>query len=192
VRRGSGSHGRGTGGRGYDARPELDDVGWTTLLDNLDRIDARAAERGVVATLHPHAGTVVETSDDLQRVLAGCAVSLCVDTGHLLIGGTDPVTLIRDYVDRVAHVHLKDVDAALAQQVIAGSVTFTAAVRAGIFCPLGRGDIDIARIVATLDAHGYGGWYVLEQDVMLDGEPSGDGPIADVARSIDFLAGLRG
>lgn len=180
----------GTGMRGYDSRPELDDLGWKTLLDNLDRIDAHAAARGVVATVHPHAGTMVETTEDVQRVLTGCAVGLCVDTGHLLIGGTDPVTLTRDHAERVAHVHLKDVDAALAQQVTDGTMTFAAAVRAGIFCPLGRGDVDIASMVATLDAHGYDGWYVLEQDVMLDGNPPGEGPIADVGLSLDYLAKL--
>lgn len=180
----------GTGGHGYDSRPELDEASWKTLLHNLDRIDRHAARRGVVATIHPHIGTVVESAADVQRVLTGCAVGLCVDTGHLLIGGADPVALTRDTVERVAHVHLKDVDAGLAEQVRAGSMTFTAAVGTGIFRPLGQGDVDIASMLATLDAYGYPGWYVLEQDVRLDGDPERADPAADVALSLDFLVSL--
>jgi inosose dehydratase len=66
---------------GYDSRPELDADGWALLLRNLDRISARAAEHGVGAVLHPHVGTMVETGDDVQRVLEGSAMSLCLDTG---------------------------------------------------------------------------------------------------------------
>jgi len=182
----------GTGGHGYDSRPELDEPSWKTLLHNLDRIDQLAARRGVVATIHPHIGTMVESAGDVQRVLTGCAVGLCVDTGHLLIGGTDPVALTRDNVERVAHVHLKDVDAYLARQVRAGAMTFTEAVGMGIFRPLGRGDVDIANLVATLDEYGYAGWYVLEQDVRLEGEPGGAGPATDVGLSLDYLVSLAG
>ena len=82
-----------------------------TLLANLDRVAAAAAQRGVAAVLHPHVGTMVETRADVDRVLAGSVIPLCLDTGHLLIGGTDPVELARTVPDRVAHVHLKDVDA---------------------------------------------------------------------------------
>jgi len=182
----------GTGVHGYDSRPELDAASWKTLLHNLDRIDALAARRGVVATIHPHVGTMVASATDVQRVLTGSAIGLCVDTGHLLIGGTDPVALTRDNVGRVAHVHLKDVDAGLAWQVLDGSMTFTAAVRAGMFRPLGQGDVDIASMVATLDAYGYAGWYVLEQDVALDGDPQRGGPAADVGLSLDYLMRLAG
>lgn len=182
----------GTGGHGYDSRPELDVESWKTLLRNLDRIDQLAAGRGVVATIHPHVGTMIESAADVQRVLAGAAIGLCVDTGHLLVGGTDPVALTRDNVERVAHVHLKDVDAGLAQQVFDGSMTFTAAVSTGMFCPLGQGDVDIAGMVAILDAYDYCGWYVLEQDVRLEGDPGGEGPAADVAVSLDYLKRLAG
>jgi inosose dehydratase len=81
-----------TGLTGYDARPTLDDAGWRTLLGNLDRLSTLATEHGVKAVLHPHVGTMVENTDDVQRVLDGSAISLCLDTGHLLIGGTDPPT----------------------------------------------------------------------------------------------------
>ncbi len=179
----------GTGLDGYDTRPVLDDTGWTSLLTNLDRADRRAADRGVVLALHPHVGTMVEGRDEVERVLAGSTVGLCVDTGHLVVGGTDPVALTRDHVDRVRHVHLKDVDGELARQVLEGTVTFADAVRAGLWVPLGRGSVDVASMIRTLLAAGYDGWYVLEQDVMLDDEPAGEGPVADVRACLDYVRG---
>lgn len=176
-----------TGVRGYDARPVLDELGWKTMLANLDRLGDHARSRGVVAALHPHVGTMVEQADEVARVLQGSHVGLCVDTGHLALGGADPVTLATTYADRVAHVHLKDVDAGLAKRVIEGLLVFGEAVRAGIFRPLGQGDIDIAALVKVLESAGYQGWYVLEQDVMLSGDPRGAGPVDDVRESLDFM-----
>jgi inosose dehydratase len=179
-----------TGVEGYDARPELDEQGWSTMLANLDRICDHAAARGVIACLHPHVGTMVETGPETERVLAGSRVGLCVDTGHLAVAGADPVSLTHRYADRVVHVHLKDVDASLARQVVEGSLAFGKAVEAGIFRPLGQGDIDIEAMVQSLEAAGYQGWYVLEQDLMLDDRPTGEGPAANVRASLEFLRGL--
>lgn len=176
-----------TGVEGYDDRPVLDGPGWTTLLANLDRVTDRARERGVVAALHPHVGTMVETGEETERVLAGSRIGLCVDTGHLLVGGADPVSITAARPDRVVHVHLKDVDATAAAAVRTGRTTFGQAVRGGMFRPLGTGDVDIAGMVRILERAGYDGWYVLEQDVMLDGRPDGEGPAADVRASLAYL-----
>lgn len=177
-----------TGRDGYDARPGLDAAAWRLLLDRLDAIAARAADDGVTATLHPHVGTIVETTAEVDRVLDGSAIALCLDTGHLLVGGTDPVALAERVPGRIAHAHLKDVDARLAADVRAGRRPYSEAVRDGMFRPLGAGDIDIARVVRALDAAGYTGWYVLEQDVMLAG--AGEDPLTDVATSIRYLEAL--
>nr|WP_328951755.1 TIM barrel protein [Streptomyces sp. NBC_00184] len=177
-----------TGTDGYDARPELSAQEWDALLANLDRIAAHARAEGVTATLHPHIGTMVEGPEEVERVLNGSAVPLCLDTGHLLAGGNDPVDLARRAADRIAHVHLKDVDAALAARVRAGDVTYTEAVRTGLYQPLGQGDVDISAITTALDAAGYTGWYVLEQDTVLDTEPApGEGPLSDVVASLAHL-----
>ncbi|WP_396452534.1 TIM barrel protein [Actinomadura sp.] len=176
---------------GYDERPALGADGWAALLGNLDRIDAVAAEAGVRAVLHPHVGTMVERSDEVRRVLDGSGIPLCLDTGHLLIGGTDPAGLAARVPDRIAHVHLKDVDASLAEAVQSGATPYTGAVRDGIYRPLGAGDIDIAGIIRSLEGAGYDGWYVLEQDMIIDAEPApGGGPLADVRACVDFLAGI--
>lgn len=177
-----------TGTDGYDARPELSAQEWDALLANLDRIAAHARAEGVTATLHPHIGTMVEGPEEVERVLNGSAVPLCLDTGHLLVSGNDPVDLARRAADRIAHVHLKDVDAALAARVRAGDVTYTEAVRTGLYQPLGQGDVDISAITTALDAAGYTGWYVLEQDTVLDTEPApGEGPLSDVVASLAHL-----
>ena len=176
-----------TGTDGYDSRPILDDDQWAILLDNLDRLAAAAAEKGVLAVLHPHAGTMVETRSEVDRVLTGSEIKLCLDTGHLLIGGTDPLQLARAVPGRIAHAHLKDVDAALAARVQTGELTYTEAVREGMYTPLGGGDVDIAGIVTALRSNGFDGWFVMEQDTILDGEPVDEGPVRDVRSSVAYM-----
>ncbi len=93
--------------------------------------------------------------------------------------------------DRVGIVHLKDVDLGLAERVAAGELGYEDAVRRGVFRPLGDGDVETERVIGLLEESGYGGWYVLEQDVMLSGEPEeGEGPIQDVRKSLTFLEGI--
>jgi len=173
----------------YERRVPLDDAAWRMLLRNLDRVRDLASEHGLAASLHPHVGTAIEGREAVLRLLDSSDVPLCLDTGHLLIGGTDPLELVRWAADRVAHVHLKDVRASLAGAALNGS--YVGAVRQGLYTPLGDGDLDIAGIVAELQAVDYQGWYVLEQDCALDGPPpTGGGPVDDVRRSIEFLAKL--
>jgi len=179
-----------TGRDGYDARPVLDETGWSTLLGNLDRLAALAADRGVTATLHPHVGTMVEDADDVARVLAGSGIGLCLDTGHLLIGGIDPVALAKEHTGRIQHAHLKDVDAGWAAKVQAGEVGYTEAVRRGIYRPLGAGDVDVAAIVSTLEGAGYDGWYVLEQDTVLAAASAT--PLDQVQASLAYLREVAG
>ncbi|PLW71540.1 inosose dehydratase, partial [Streptomyces sp. DJ] len=92
---------------------------------------------------------------------------------------------------RVAHVHLKDVDAAAAAAVRSGRTGYAEAVAAGMYRPLGDGDVDVPAIVEALEGDGYDGWYVLEQDCVLAGEPApGEGPVRDVRASVSYLLEL--
>jgi inosose dehydratase len=182
-----------TGAEGYDSRPVLDDDEWMVLLSNLDRLAELARQRGVRAVLHPHVGTMIETGEEVRQVLDGSWISLCLDTGHLLIGGTEPAELARQAPERIAHIHFKDVDARLARRVQDGRLTYTQGVRGGMYRPLGSGDVDVPAIVGSLRARGYDGWYVLEQDTILTEEPRGEGPVADVWASAEYLRSvLRG
>lgn len=180
-----------TGTEGYDRRPELDDAAWDTLLANLDRLAEAVRARGLTPTLHPHVGTMVESGEEVERVLAGSAIGLCLDTGHLLIGGSDPVALAVRQPERIAHVHLKDVRLDWAHRVQTGEATYTEAVRSGMYVPLGRGDVDVRAVVGALEDAGYAGWYVLEQDTVLDGPPQGEGPKGAVMESLNHLLGIE-
>jgi inosose dehydratase len=176
-----------TGSDGYDSRPTLDDDQWKTLLHNLDRLHAAAAERGIRAVLHPHVGTMIEKRDEVYRVLDGSIIPLCLDTGHLLIGGTDPMELVTTAAGRITHAHLKDVSLPLARRVQSGELTYTEAVAQGMYTPLGTGDADIASVVNRLLDNGFDGWFVLEQDTILGDEPLDEGPVLDVRKSVAFL-----
>ena len=181
-----------TGVEGYDDRPELTDDQWDTLLANLDLVTAAAEAHGLTATLHPHVGTIVESGVEAERVLAGSRIGLCLDTGHLLIGGGDPVEIARTHPDRIGHVHLKDVRLDIADRVRTGDLTYTQGVTEGMYVPLGEGDVDVAAIVQSLEDAGYAGWYVLEQDTILTGPPSQTGvdPVADVRTSIAHITAI--
>jgi inosose dehydratase len=181
-----------TGLDGYDTRPRLSDRQWATLVDTTGRIAEVTAAQGLRTVLHPHVGTHVETAAEVERFLADSSVPLCLDTGHLLIGGTDPVALARRHPDRIGHVHLKDVRAAIADVVRAGQISYTHAVGSGLYVPLGDGDVDVPALVRTLTAAGYTGWYVLEQDTALSGDSTAedDRPRRDVARSLAHLTTL--
>jgi inosose dehydratase len=125
-------------------------------------------------------------------VLAVSDTRLCLDTGHLLIGGADPADFIRHNGDRIVHAHLKDVDAGIAKRLRAGELTLVEATQAGLFRPLGQGDARIDEVVDLLQTAGYERWLVLEQDTAITGEepPVGRGPVIDVRTSIDYLQSL--
>jgi inosose dehydratase len=173
-------------------RIELGASEWARVAERLAEVDEIAAAHGLTLALHPHAGTLVETAQDVERALATTDVGWCFDSGHLLIGGTDPVAFMRDHAERIVHVHLKDVDAELAKRVRAGELTLVGATQAGLFRPLGQGDSRIEEVVRLLDRHGYERWLVLEQDTAITGQepPDGDGPVLDVRRSIEYLTTL--
>lgn len=178
-----------TGLDGYDTkRPELDAAGWATMFKNLERIKDAAAALGVTAVLHPHVGTMVETEADVLQILNGSTIKFCLDTGHMIIGGTDPVAFVAKHADRVAHSHLKDVNLEVASRVQSGEITYYEGILEGMYVPLGTGDVDVRSIVRGLLSAGYDGWFVLEQDNVINEEPVvGAGPFADAKASVDFI-----
>jgi len=178
-----------SGKAGYDEkRAELTDEQWATVFKNLNSISALANSVGVKAVLHPHVGTIIETHDDVVKVVNGSDISFCLDTGHMVIGGADPVWFSDAHATRVAHSHLKDVDLTWAKKVQDGSVTYYDAVVQGMYRPLGKGDVDIRAIVRNLLLAGYQGWFVLEQDNVITAQPAeGSGPYEDAKISVEFL-----
>ncbi|MGC0417025.1 TIM barrel protein [Embleya sp. AB8] len=182
-----------TGLDGYDVRPRLSAAQWRRLIDTADEVAGIAQEFGLRATLHPHVGTHVESAAEVERFLRDSTLPLCLDTGHLLIGGSDPLDLVRRLPERIGHVHLKDVHADTAALVRAGVLSYAEAVGRGLYRPLGAGDVPIAEIVATLRAAGYRQWFVLEQDTRLSDDPAdAELPRRDTARGLAHLCGNRG
>lgn len=180
-----------SGREGYDDRPVLDETGWSTLFSTMDRIARACEQRGVEACIHPHWGTMVQNVDEVIRVLDHSSVGLCLDTGHLTCGGADVVELTKTYADRVSIVHAKDVRTSISDRLLAGEITWSEGIRAGMFAPVGQGDIDFETIAATLEQAGFDGYYVLEQDIMLTEEPAeGEGPIESARASLDALRAL--
>lgn len=182
-----------TGQSDYEnRRPELIQQQWDTLFVNCDRISEYANSVGITATIHPHVGTMIETKSDVDKLLNGSTIAFTLDTGHLFIGGTDPVQFTVDHTNRIKHVHLKDVNLAVANRVLSGELTYNQGVKKGMYTPLGSGDVDIKTIVKSLAVSGYQGWYVLEQDLMLSGEPEEAGwPLTDAQASVLFLRNIE-
>lgn len=179
-----------TGQDGYDIEREpLTEEQWATLFGNLDAIRELAQSRGVTAALHPHVGTVVESAEEVQRVADGSSALFCFDTGHLMIGGTDPVAFAEKYASRIAHTHLKDVATEGMLRVKNGEVTYYDAIEVdSLYRPLGQGDVNVRAIVSSLVAAGYDGWFVLEQDKVVREDPAeGEGPIEDARASVEYL-----
>jgi len=178
----------GSEGAGYEHSTELSESEWALLLDGLEEARAATERHGLRLALHPHYGTAVVHATHIDRVAGGSDVGFCLDTGHLLVGGTDPVEVARALNGRVSHVHFKDVDANLASRLRQGELGYRDAVVRGLYRPLGDGDLDVAAVVRLLESAKYRGWYVLEQDVVLDEEPAaGNGPASAAARSVHYL-----
>lgn len=170
----------------------LEDEEWKHLAAMLQRVTDLTADRGLQHVVHPHIGTVVQNADEVELLVELSPVSWCLDTGHLWVGGVDPVEFAQRYADRIGHVHLKDVNESVAGGVRSGEMDLMAAVQRGLFQPLGRGDVAIDQVVTHLENEGYSGWYVLEQDTAITGAaPSpGTGPMLSVAESLEYLRAI--
>jgi len=147
--------------------PHLSESEWDQLAERICQAAAIAAEHGLQATFHAHAGTWVETLDDLEQLLRRAPaplVKLCWDVGHAMCGGIDPVAIVRAYPERIAYIHLKDVDGGVLEGVRRDGVTFNDAVRRRVFTELGRGRLDVPGLISALHAIDYAGWLMVEQD----------------------------
>ena len=161
---------------------------FAVLSESLKRVDDMCARHGLTQVLHPHVNTVVETKRDVELALEATDVRWCIDTGHLAIGGVDPLEFVRENASRIAQAHLKDVRLSVAPRVLSRELTMREAVEQGLFQPFGHGDVSIRDVVLTLEASGYEGWYVLEQDTFLPVLPApGEGPVSDLRTSVDYL-----
>jgi inosose dehydratase len=178
-------------GQSYDRNEPLSGPDWVALGEALADAEDIAIQHGLRLAFHPHAGTAVAKQEEVHTLLETTTVDICLDTGHLFLGGADPAAIARDASGRVGHVHLKDVDRRLAERVQSGELSYAEGVRAGLYRPLGQGGLDVEAVFARLEDAGYRGWYVLEQDMALTAEPEpAHGPVAAARQSIEYFRGL--
>ncbi len=150
------------------AAPRLTDDGWARTVDLLAAISDETRRAGARLAFHPHAGTYVETPEEVDRLAGSIAADVlpfCLDVGHYIVGGGDPVAALRRYGPRVEHVHLKDVDPEVLAGLRSGRVAgFAAGIRARLFTELGAGLLDLDGILGVLAERSYDGWLMVEQD----------------------------
>jgi inosose dehydratase len=163
------------------------------LVEGIDRAAEVCRRRGFGAVLHPHAGSYVETEQEIRAVLEQvdpALVGLCLDTGHVALGGADPAGLARDYADRTRHVHLKDLDRGVLEQVAREGGGLGEIVRRGVFAELGAGQADVGAVIEVLLARRYRGWMVVEQDRTITAADTPEGLLGAQVRNRRFLAGF--
>jgi len=156
----------GTGARVGPDR--LDHDGWARLLASVHAVAEYSARQGVRSVFHPHADSVVRYEDDIETLLEGSdptTVSLCLDIGHHAYAGGDAVSFMERQADRIPYLHLKNVDPEVLGEVRADDVPFARAVERGAFTTLDAGTVDVRAFREVLDAIGYEGWAVVEQDM---------------------------
>ena len=161
---GSAARRENPGRGGEDRSLGLDEEGWRRWADGVKRAEEVAAARGFQPVLHPHTSTYVEAPWEIERALELTDLGIVVDPGHLLIGGADPIEVLRTWGDRVAYVHAKDVRLDVVRSAVAERVDAIEAWRRGIFCELGAGDVDLETFFDELRRIDYQGWVVVEQD----------------------------
>jgi inosose dehydratase len=169
------------------------DAQWDSAAKLIARIAKAAREIGVRSVFHHHAGTYVETPAEVARLLEltdSSLLGICLDTGHYFYGGGDPVEFTRKWATRIWHLHLKDIRANVLEEARREKVGFLDAIRRGVFCELGGGDVDLAGVIRELDRAGFDGWAVFEQDV--DPTVPGVDPAASAKRSRDYLRRVAG
>ena len=170
------------------AAPRLDTAQLDALHERL-RIAARIGrdEHGLEAALHAHAGGYIEFEDELDRVMGEIdedLLGVCLDTGHSLYAGIDPVALVRRYAGRIRYVHLKDLDRSILRDAVRDRIGFYEACARGVFCNLGRGAVDFEAFRTALDEIRYDGWATVEQD---RGPLSVQSSFEDARANFEFL-----
>lgn len=151
----------------FENKPFFSEEEWTSFLDGIQKLGELAAEKGMKIVYHHHMGTGIQTTEEIARLMDETdseKVSLLYDTGHLVFSGEDHLEVLNKYMDRIHHVHLKDVRADVAANVREGNLSFLRAVKEGVFTVPGDGLIDFKPVFEALSQAGYNGWFVVEAE----------------------------
>jgi inosose dehydratase len=151
----------------FAGKPYFTNEEWEKLAEGLNALGRLAAEKGMKVVYHHHMGTGVQTEAEIDKLMEMTdpqLVYLLLDTGHLVCSGEDYVGILKKYLPRIKHIHLKDVRKSMVEKVKAEDMSFLDGVRAGMFTVPGDGDIDFAPVFATVDQSDYEGWYIVEAE----------------------------
>ncbi len=180
-------------GRVDETRDGMSKTQWDSAVMILQRTAKACRELGLSAVFHHHAGTFVETPEEIARLCESTdpnVLGLCLDTGHYFFGGGDPVDAVRLYGERIRHLHLKDVQLPVLEAARRDGLGFLAAVRRGVFCELGDGAVDLKKVIEKMRDGGYSDWAIVEQDV--DTRSADVNPLESAIRSRQYLRNIIG
>lgn len=148
----------------------LSDEQWKTFAEGANKVAKAVKDKyGMRTVFHHHCAGYVETPDEVAKLMEltePALVGLCLDMGHYAFGGGDPVKALEKYYDRIWHVHFKDYDPEVGKKASEKDFDYFKSVEEGVFCELGKGNVDFQSIVRILNEKGYNGWIVVEQDVL--------------------------
>ena len=171
---------------------EMNDQEWDTFCTGMNKLGKIAKEEyGIALTFHHHMGTVVQSLAEVDRMMENTDpeyVSLLFDTGHFTYCGEDPLEVVKKYVHRIKHVHLKDIRPEVVEQVKKENMSFLAGVRAGAFTIPGDGCINYDPIFKVLEEAGYEGYMVVEAEQ----DPAKANPLEYAIRARKFIAEKTG
>ncbi|MDR0597354.1 MAG: myo-inosose-2 dehydratase [Treponema sp.] len=151
----------------FDNKPVFSDEEWERLTEGLNRLGKVAAEKNMKLTYHHHMGTGVQTAAEIDRLMENTdpnCLGLLYDTGHLVFAGEDHAAILKKWIKRIGHVHLKDLRGAVRERALAEKWSFLRAVKAGVFTVPGDGDIDFRPLFKALKQADYRGWWVVEAE----------------------------
>ncbi len=151
----------------WEGKYVMNEEEWKLLADGLNKLGKIAKDKGMTLTFHHHMGTVVQTEEEIDKFMELTdpeLVFLLFDSGHLSFAGINPETVLKKYVNRVKHVHLKDIRKEMVEKSRAERWSFLKGVREGVFTVPGDGDVDFAPIFSILEEAGYEGWVVVEAE----------------------------
>lgn len=151
-----------------DEKPYYTEEQWQTVVKGFNEMGAYARSKGMYFTVHHHMGTGVQTVEEIDKLMELTdpeLVYLLFDSGHLTFAGIDPVPVLEKYIDRIKHIHLKDVRLGVYNnEVVPKHMSFLDAVREGVFTVPGDGDVDFKPIFDIIEKSGYEGWIVVEAE----------------------------